>query len=490
MKNSSRALLAVVLLAGFPVLVLAIIAALVVLEIYAFRDRPTIGLRLGIITVPVIYVLLQALFTIERSGDDEVSGLPVTPAEQPELWALVRELAATVGTRPPDAIYLVPQVNAAVQEQTRWLGLQVKSRRLFIGAQLFAGLRTDQFRAVVGHELAHYSNRDTRFAGATYRGRQTIGRVVNGLNGSTWFGRMLQKLFHAYAKLYFAVSMRVSRGQELAADVAAAQVAGTAAATSALREVEALDVVWRFFLNSYATLGWKAGYLPARLAEGYRHLLADGGRAEEIDEVRRNPPKHKSSPYDSHPPTLERIAVLEAAPAVPVTPGGERPATEILREAAKTLDATLLTGLSTEARRKKPVDWETLVDASTRHQFGEDAAKILRNRKLPDLLDALDAGRLDELADPAVKVPTGAGARARRELLAGSVRTRLSTVVISDLAAAGHAKWALSWSGPAELALDAPYDEALEPALDAAVTGDTSGLRALLPAAEPDPIPS
>ncbi|MEV6896249.1 M48 family metalloprotease [Amycolatopsis sp. NPDC051372] len=490
MKNSSRALLAVILLAGFPVLVLAIIAALVALEIYAFQDRPAIGLRLAIIVVPVVYVLLQALFTIERSGDDEVSGLPVTPEAQPELWALVHELADAVGTRPPDEIYLVPQVNASVEEQTRWLGLRVKRRRLFIGAQLFAGLRTDQFRSVLGHELAHYSNRDTRFAGTTYRGRQAIGRVVNGLNGSTWFGHMLRKLFHAYAKLYFAVSMRVSRDRELAADAAAARVAGTAAASSALREVEALDVVWRFFLNTYATMGWKAGYLPARLAEGYLHLLADGGRAEEIDKVRRNPPKHKTSPYDSHPPTLERIALLEAAPVVPVAEGGERPATEILREAAKTLDATLLTGLSTEARRKKPTDWPTLVDAATRHQFSENATKILRGRSPHDLLDALDAGRLDDVADPGLKVPTGAGARARRELLGQSVRERLSTVVVSELATAGLAHWTLSWSGPAELALDEAYDKALDPALDAAVTGDTAGLRALLPAAEPDPIRS
>ncbi|MEW2505195.1 M48 family metalloprotease [Amycolatopsis sp. NPDC047767] len=490
MKNSSRALLAVVLLAGFPVLVLVIVAAIVAIEVWAIRDSPSIGLRLAIIAVPAVYVLLQALFTIERSHDDGVSGLPVTPEAQPELWALVRELADAVGTRPPDEIYLVPQVNAAVNEQTRWLGLQVTRRRLFIGAQLFAGLRIDQFRAVLGHELAHYSNRDTRFGGATYRGRQTIGRVVNGLNGTSWFGRMLRSLFHAYAKLYFAVSMRVSRDQELAADAAAARVAGTAAASSALREIEALALSWRFFLNTYATMGWTAGYVPARLAEGYRQLLADDSRAAEIDEVRRNPPEHEVSRYDSHPATLERIAVLEAAPVVPVAEGGERSATEILHNASVTLDEALLTGLSTEARRKKPTDWPTLADAATRHQFSENATKILSGRSLHSLLDALDAGRLEDLADPGLKVPAGAGARARRELLGQSVRERLSTVVISELATAGLAHWTLSWSGPAELALDEPYADSLDPALDAAVTGDTTGLRALLPAAEPDPIVS
>ncbi|QRP46506.1 M48 family metalloprotease [Amycolatopsis sp. FDAARGOS 1241] len=485
MKNSSRALLAVVLLAGFPVLVLLIVAAIVALEIYAFQDRPATGVRLAIFAVPAVYVLLQALFTIERARDDDVSGLPLTPEAQPELWAVVRELADAVGTRPPDEIYLVPEVNAAVQEQTRWLGLRVKRRRMFIGAQLFAGLRTDQLRSVLGHELGHYSNRDTRFGGATYRGRQAIGRVVGGLIDTGGLGRYLRPLFKGYAKLYFTVSMRVSRDQELAADAAAARVAGTAAATSALREIEALEVLWRFFINTYATIGWRAGYLPARLAEGYRQLLADEHRAEELAEVRRNPPQHDVSPYDSHPATLERIAVLEAAPRVPVLPGGARPAAAILRNAEAVLDAGMLTGLSDEARKKKRTDWQTVVDVGMRNEFFENAGKIARGRSMSSLLDALDNGKLDELADPDVKVPANAGPRARRELLGASARTRLSIVVTSALAASGAARWRLSWSGPAELVLAEPYGESLTPALDAAVAGDTRALRALLSATDP-----
>ncbi|MFI5607180.1 M48 family metalloprotease [Amycolatopsis sp. NPDC051903] len=485
MKNSSRALLSVVLLAGFPVLVLVIVAAIVALEIYAVQDRPATGLRLAIFAVPAVYVLLQALFTIERARDDDVSGLPLTPEAQPELWAVVRELADAVGTRPPDEIYLVPEVNAAVQEQTRWLGLRVKRRRMFIGAQLFAGLRADQLRSVLGHELGHYSNRDTRFGGATYRGRQAIGRVVSGLTNTGGLGRYLHPLLNGYAKLYFTVSMRVSRDQELAADAAAARVAGTTAATSALREIEALAVLWRFFLTTYATMGWRAGYVPARLAEGYRQLLADEHRAEELAEVRRNPPQHEVSRYDSHPATPERIAVLEAAPRVPVLPGGARPAAAILRNAEAVLDAAMLTGLSDEARKKQRTDWQTLVDVSMRNEFFENAGKIAHGRSISSLLDALDAGRLEELADPAVKVPAGAGPRARRELLGASAHARLSTVVTSALAGSGAARWQLSWSGPAELLLAEPFATSLTPALDAAVAGNTGALRALLAVTNP-----
>ncbi|WP_432848505.1 M48 family metallopeptidase [Amycolatopsis sp. CA-161197] len=485
MKNSSRALLAVVLLAGFPVLVLVIVAALVALEIYAFSDSPSIGVRLAFFAVPAIYVLLQALFTIERGRDDEVSGLPLTREAQPELWALVRELAEAVDTRPPDEIYLIPQVNASVYEQTRWLGLRVTRRRMFIGAQLFAGLRIDQLRSVLGHELAHYSNRDTRFADVTYRGRQAIGRVVDGLADANGLGWLLRPLFNGYTKLYFTVSMRVSRDHELAADAAAARVAGTAAATSALRESEALEVLWQFYLDTYVGMGWRAGYLPDRLADGFRQLLADEHRVEELAEVRRNPPPQKVSPFDRHPATPARIAVLEAAPEVPVLPGGERPATRILRDADTVLDAAMLTGLSAEARSKQRTDWQTLVDISMRHQLRKATDKILRSRSVTDLLDALDAGKLEDVADSDVKVPPNAGPRARRELLGASARANLSIVVTSALAAAKAARWELSWSGPAKLVLTEPYAESLTPALDAAVAGDTGALRTLLAVTEP-----
>lgn len=478
MKNSSRALLAVLLLAGFPLLVLAVAGALIWLEIAAFRHSPFTAGRLGVLAVPALYVLFTALLTFERTRDDDAPGVPVTPEEQPGLWAVVRELAQEVGTRPPDQIYLIPQVNASVYEQTKWVGLRVRRRRMFIGAQLFAGMRVSQLRAILGHELGHYSNRHTRFAGATYRGRQTIGRVVDGLQRSSWSALVLRPVFSTYAAMYFAVSMRVNREQELAADAASARVAGTTAATTALREVEVLDTVWWLFLNDYATIAWAAGYRPQQMAEGYQLLLADDKRAEEMASLRENPPSRPASKYDSHPPTSERIALMEAAPEIPVPPGGERPAMDLLRDGPELLDAVLATGFAEGASSKKQLDWATLMDVGIRNENQVEALRILRSRGLDHLLNLLDAGRLEDIADP--NAPAEAGARAKRELYRPQVRTRLFVVLHAQLAKAGAAHWELSWSGPAKVVLAEPYATELDPAVDAAIDGDTAPLRALL----------
>jgi Zn-dependent protease with chaperone function len=482
-KTSVRALLAVVLLAGVPLLVLLVTAAIVVGEIFAVRQSVVGGAKLAILGVPVVYALVKALFTIERGHGEKPPGLPVTPETQPLLWTLVRELATDVGTRPPDEIYLVSEVNAAVLEQTRWLGLRVVRRQMFIGAQLFAGLRRDQMCALLVHELAHYSNRDTRLSGLTYRGRRAITQTLTALGGRTWFSIAVRKLFVLYAKLYFSVSSRVCRRQELAADAASARIAGTAATTSALREVEALSVSWQFFMDTYALIGWRAGYLPDRFADGFRLLLADESRAREIDEMRQHPQDERSSPYDTHPPTAERIAMLDAMPAVPVRPGGDQPASDILRDSTATLDTALVSDLSDEARAKRRTDWDSLVNKGRRQAAAEAATAILGTRTLAAALDLLDAGRLAELADPAQTLPAGAGPRARREFTALSVRKRLSTVVSVALVDAGAAVFLLSWSGPAKFTVHEPYRGELPGALDAAVAADTQPLRALLASA-------
>src|SRR3954464_14334699 len=54
-----------------------------------------------------------------RAAGAGPDGLRLSETDAPGLWATVRELAATVGTRVPDEIFLLPEVNAAVSERSR-----------------------------------------------------------------------------------------------------------------------------------------------------------------------------------------------------------------------------------------------------------------------------------------------------------------------------------------------------------------------------------
>jgi hypothetical protein len=51
-----------------------------------------------------------------------------------------------------------------------------------ICAPLLAGLRAEHLRAILAHELAHYSNKDTRLAGIAYRGQRSMERLLSHLD--------------------------------------------------------------------------------------------------------------------------------------------------------------------------------------------------------------------------------------------------------------------------------------------------------------------
>ncbi|MEU4671250.1 hypothetical protein AB0F91_25525 [Amycolatopsis sp. NPDC023774] len=160
--------------------------------------------------------------------------------------------------------------------------------------------------------------------------------------------------------------------------------------------------------------------------------------------------------------------------------GEDRPASELLRDAEEVLDAAWFAEMSDEGRTKQRTDWDTLADVSSRHEFGELAAQVLRDRSARDVLDALDAGRPDDLADPDLPIPADADRRTRRELVTESARVRLSVVALSQAAGAGGARWTISWSKTTALRLTPRLSGALFPAIDAAVAGDIAALRALL----------
>ncbi|MGW9033103.1 M48 family metallopeptidase, partial [Streptomyces sp. NPDC055722] len=77
--------------------------------------------------------------------------------DAPELYALVDEVARVVGTRGVDEVRVDAQVNASVMTHA------VRGRRLLtLGLPLWEILTPQQRIAPLGHELAHYSNGDTR----------------------------------------------------------------------------------------------------------------------------------------------------------------------------------------------------------------------------------------------------------------------------------------------------------------------------------------
>ncbi len=440
-----RAAASLIMLAGFFAVAVVQFAGAVALAVRLATVGPSIiAVKLTWLLVAVpSWAIGRATWNAIRTRPDLPTGLLVTPDQAPLLWQTVRDLANEVGTRPPDEIWLTPDVNASVFESSRLLGLIGGERRLHVGLPLLHTMTVSQVRAVLAHELGHYSREHTRLAAPAYRGRLVIASTLDRISPYNPVGW----IFKGYGRLYVLADNTVARRQELEADLAAARVAGRDAAASALREVHVLDAAWDFFWFSYVRPGWESGFAPDDVFAGFGELMA--ARTDELDELRSSAPEESGSKWDAHPPLAKRISVILAAPQTPVTPD-ERPGRVLLRDFAESGrrlqreamdggDRTVLAwpeftaaALDAGLQREADATFRTIARVAGHAEIG-----------LADVFDLIAAGRLIEIGQPLFPDAT------RREV--GSLFAEpLESLLQLAASRSGVARWRHSWSGPAE----------------------------------------
>ncbi|MFI0418167.1 M48 family metalloprotease [Spongiactinospora sp. 9N601] len=447
MTTALRAALAFTLLAGFYALVGLIFAGAVFFDVYLFVDFHARGIQVAAVLTLAAIALARALWMVSRARPGEEPGVAVDQRQEPELWRVVTDLAQRVRTAPPDEIRLVAEVNAAVGEETRLLGLVATRRRMYIGLPLLQALTVDEMRAVLGHELGHYSGAHTRLGAPVYRGRVALGAAVGHLGRHP----VLQRVFLAYAKLYMRVSQAVSRRQELEADRFAVTIAGREAMSGALRKVRFTALGWDLFMSGYVSMAGAAGSRPAQVMAGFSAMLAEPGRQAELASAAGEP--ETTSPYDSHPSLAERLAAIAALPDPGHVPD-RRPATALLVDPAVAANAVEGTIWSPQALATlRPVPWEDMVAAAMYEMRNAEALHDLAvagQRVMGTPLPYLDAA-FEALARGQAAALTHElrqlGWNPSETLLGGVLGQALEAVLIQH----GEARWRLSWSGPARL---------------------------------------
>ncbi|MCG7286926.1 M48 family metalloprotease [Cellulomonas sp. ACRRI] len=312
MVTTLRAALSLVMLAGFYVVAVGLAVLLGWLSVLAFTSDHARGAGyLALFAIVLVVGIVSALWKVARAKAAPPHGVEVPPRSAPELWTVVRELAAAAHTRAPDEIRLVPDVNAAVSEEARLLGLVGGRRRLYLGVPLLQALDVAMLRSVLSHELGHYSRNHTRLGPLAYRGRAMVLATVQATSGS-----VVGWLLAGYARLYLLVSAAVSRRQELEADEISVAVAGREVAQQSLREVEVVSAAWQHYTGVYVAPAFEVGLAPTAPAffGGFDALLR--ARADELADLRRQAPDATQSRWDSHPSHAARIAAMDRVPDV------------------------------------------------------------------------------------------------------------------------------------------------------------------------------
>ncbi|WP_430789077.1 M48 family metalloprotease [Actinoplanes sp. G11-F43] len=465
MSTALRAAISVAMLAGFYLLGLLqlAVAGFLIYEIWTHLSGLGAA-KLSWVLLAAVGAVAAGLWKAIRSRPSEPEGLLIGPDQAPALWQTVREMAVEAGTCAPDEIRLVPMVNAAVSEDTKLLGLIGGTRRLYLGMPLLQTLTVDQLRAVLAHELGHYSGSHTRLSAIAYRGRAAMHETLSRVGRWNVFGWV----FKGYGRLYLLVSNAVTRRQELEADQVSVRVAGLDAAVGVMRELPVLDAAWDFYFGRYVAYGWEHGYAPDDIFGGFGQLYA--ARTEELARLRDQEPDTETSRWDTHPSAGERIAAMRALPAVQHAPD-RRPAADLLPR----LDGA---GLALQAAvfdfgDRTVLPWAEFTAASITAVQQRRADRIFRSAArrldipeagLAEILELSATGKLGELA--AEFFPD-----ATRKEAAVAFADPMDDLITLAAVRSGVATFRHSWSEPARLVdmsgEPADYTEIAELAVDA-----------------------
>ena len=444
MLATFRAAVSLIGLIGFFVFAIVLSAAVVFVGVGVAQVLRTVGIWIVVVGAIAALGVLLALVRMATFRPPVKPGVDVPPDDAPALWALVTELSDSVATSAPAHIRLTHEVNAAVEEDARFFGLVGGVRRMYLGVPLLQGLSVSQLRAVLAHEFGHYSSAHTRLAPLAYRGWQGVVATVRQLQGN-----VIQWPLRFYAGLYVVMSLAMSRSQEREADRLMVQAAGRSTSQAALREIHVIRAFWSSYFDEFLGMGWGMDLAPTadEFFGGFQRLLA--GRVDERADIRRELElPTEGSMLDSHPPTAERVAVMEELPdRIPPLPDDDRPASALIsaftRLATETAEETFVFGY------RERLDWDDLANRvfSRNDQRAADAIFAAAARlsgqhpaTLNTIVELSAAGRTKNLITAVAST-----------LSDGVVSSWFNALVRDAVVRAGAARWRMSWSGPGKL---------------------------------------
>jgi Zn-dependent protease with chaperone function len=219
--------------------------------IYAFLAAGRIPIKLVVIlvlgAVMSLYAIVRSLFI--RTREDKDPGRAITEADAPGLWKTAHEVAAAVGTRPIDEIWLTPGTDMAVLERgSARQRMKDRARRaLLLGAGVLEGFEHGAFRAVLAHEYGHFAHRDTAGGEVALRVRQgmmTFAIALGKARIAVWWNLAFQFL-RLYDLLFRRISHGATRLQEVLADRVAIQRYGIEAFRNGLTHVIRRSILFK-----------------------------------------------------------------------------------------------------------------------------------------------------------------------------------------------------------------------------------------------------
>lgn len=295
-----------------PIVVILVIVATAATILF-FLIVGYIPIKLMLILVFVggasIFYMAKSLF-IRAKVEDPGRILP--EAEAPELWSLVREVAASVNTRAVDEIRITEATDLAVYERGGWrVKMQDNAERILIlGVANLNGFKQSAFTAVLAHEYGHFSNRDTAGGDVAFRVNTDMMRLAEAIvmSGTNTIYNLAFHFIRVYHFLFRRITHGATRLQETLADRVAAYHYGVEAFREGLTHVVRREIEFNYLALREINSARSAG-------RGFHSLYdltaADETSTKDIETQFVEALNRKTTQDDTHPSPNDRFTLIE-----------------------------------------------------------------------------------------------------------------------------------------------------------------------------------
>lgn len=293
---------------SIPILVLTVVL-LTAGIFYAFFAIGRIPVRIAFfVIIAALYTLFAVVKSILVRVPDREPGRRLSQTEAPQLWQLTKEVAERVGTRPIDAIYVIPGSIIAVTERgtmfERFKGTGL--RCLILGLGALPGMSQQSFKAILSHEYGHFSHRDTAGGGLALQVRLSMVKMAQGLamSGQARGYNPAWLFVNGFYHIYLRITLGASRLQEILADRYAAIAFGSQNFIDGLEHIVRQGLIFDVQANQEVNA---AHQLQRGLQNLYTLPPFDKEWNKKIDARLEVINKRPTSAYDSHPAVQDRI---------------------------------------------------------------------------------------------------------------------------------------------------------------------------------------
>lgn len=270
---------------------------------------------IGLALAGAFYAIVRGLAVFFTRPKSYIAARPVTFYEYPRLGLVVRDIAKKLNARMPDNVVIGLQPTFFATSSpvfTPYGKAPLKGQTLHLSLPLMSHFTEGELKAVIGHELGHFSGGDTtysmRFA-PVYMGLTTASDVFASKD------RPMTRLLSMPAKLliddliyaFSVAERRIGRAREHRADLSGAKVSSPEDIAYSLLKSSLLGSIWNEQMQSLVERGMKGRFSRNVVRNFSESVRLDVDRARIAPLLQYALGDSVPHPVDTHPPTEDRI---------------------------------------------------------------------------------------------------------------------------------------------------------------------------------------